>query len=128
MESNSVRGAMMSLQFDWGIHVFRSRDVRESAVYVLLAAERTARRKMTRGRPASQVTKVSKDGLASGGGVEEMLLALPGIGPDRAANIAAKYPTFPLLMGVTAQDLARIDGVGPTTAGRLYALLHGEKS
>lgn len=127
MESNSVRGAMMSLQFDWGIHVFRARDVRESSIYVLLAAERTARRKGARGRPASHAMKVSKDELASGGGVEEMLLALPGIGPDRAANIAAAYPTFPQLMQASARDLAQIEGVGPTTAGRLYGLLHGKK-
>lgn len=124
MDSNAIRGAMMSLQFDWGIHLFRARDVRESAAYVLLAAERSARRKGSRNRASAVGPKIAKDDLVRGGGVEEMLLALPGIGPDRAANIAAQYPTFPQLMAASARDLAQIEGVGPTTAGRLHGLLH----
>lgn len=122
---DALRGAMVSLQFDWGIRILRTRDVEESASYVLLLADRLARR--SSGRSA---TRRADPGAKAGGEatgrelVEAMLSVLPGIGPARAQAIAASHPDMASLLAASPRDFERIEGVGPVVARRLHHMLH----
>jgi len=126
MSADAIRGAMVSLQFDWGIHLLRSRDVKESADYIAILGNRLSKRRGSRrSMPPSGVPKLSAESLEDGNTVEAVVVALPGVGRARAQMIAAKYPDFPSLMRATPRDLGSIEGVGPVLATRIHALLHG---
>ena len=122
---DALRGAMVSLQFDWGIRILRTRDVGESASYVALLADRLARRATGRGRMRRADPGAKAGGEALGPElVEAMLCALPGIGPTRAGAIAAAFPDMPALLAASPRDLEKVDGVGRVVAQRLHAMLH----
>jgi len=122
---DALRGAMVSLQFDWGIRILRTRDVGESAAYVALLADRLARRASGRVRARRSDPAAKAGGEATGRElVEAMLCAVPGIGPTRAAAIANAFPDMPGLLGASPRELETVDGVGRVVAQRLFAMLH----
>lgn len=58
--------------------------------------------------------------------VRRMAKELPGVGWDRSAKVAAKFPTVIDMALADATDWASIPGIGPKTAAGVCAALRGE--
>ena len=53
------------------------------------------------------------------------LEGLPGIGPARRKALVRHFGSVKRLKTATAQELAQVEGIGPSLAGRLHAALGG---
>ncbi|MDO8541806.1 MAG: ERCC4 domain-containing protein [Opitutaceae bacterium] len=109
----SMQGALITVSVFYGLAVLRSRDPAETArliAYLGHQVHRFARGTLHRfgyrpkGRRARQLF---------------ILQGLPDIGPGRAEKLLARFGSVQNVAVAPADDLAAIDGIGPTIAARI---------
>lgn len=121
---SALRGALLSLALDWRTVPIRTRDVNDSAAFVVQAHARVLARSQRLARtPRSAVPKLEPLAPAA-----SLLATIPGVGAQRADTIAARFPTAALLMRASETELASLDGVGPETARAVKRIFREEDS
>ena len=125
----TYRGVILALSVGFRIPVLTTRDLGETAGLLQhMAAQesrRESRRRRTRAREQPQ--KASHQGPRRlGPDAFELLLALPRVGPTRAAALAARLESFGDIAGLGIRDLLRVPGIGPDTAARIIDTVRGQ--
>jgi DNA excision repair protein ERCC-4 len=117
MRRESLQGAMVSLSLIFRLPVLRALDPAETAKLMLYAAE--------------QITRHENDGSSRYGRRPKrkrkiqlrLLQGLPGIGPNRAAQLLANFGSVEAVMTASQERLEQVDGVGSRTAAAIRDVL-----
>jgi ERCC4-type nuclease len=109
----ALQGALITVSVFYGLAVLRARDAAETTrllVYLGRQAQEFARGSLPRpgyrpkGKRARQLF---------------VLQGLPGVGPGRAARLLDRFGSVQAVAVASSADLAAVDGIGETTAGRI---------
>jgi DNA excision repair protein ERCC-4 len=110
MSRESIQGALIHLSLFVGLPLLRALTPDESARLMLYAARQ--------GRAAT-TARISRPGRRPRGKAkvqQQLLQALPGIGPTRAASLLARFGSLEAIIAADADTLAEVPGVGPRIA------------
>lgn len=122
----SLRRAMLAVTLDWGIPLLRSRDVEDTAAWLLALAGwgdgpdpvsldfRPRQGKTTAGAPAHAPRKsVNRQPQAV---PLAALRGVPGLGRVRAEGLLAHFGSMQALIEADVEALAAVNGIGPILA------------
>ncbi|MDX2175476.1 MAG: ERCC4 domain-containing protein [Candidatus Sumerlaeia bacterium] len=120
MGGAALRGAIVSLELEWRIPILRTRDVEDSARYIVAIAERMR----ARGIAARQDARPRREAPAQAASpVLAVLVNIPGVGIAKAEAVAERFPTLPALLSADSSALAEVPGIGRELAARIAASL-----
>ena len=117
MTRESIQGALITLTLIFDVPVLRSRDPQESARIIAYAACQVAHVGRNAWNAKGRRPK-SRDGRRL-----RLLQGLPGIGPERANVLLAKFGTVENCFRANAEALCGVPGIGPKTALEIRRLL-----
>lgn len=131
----SLRGVELAIAVGYRIPVLTTSDLADTVSRVRHIAAQEAKRKSRRSR-GSVRTRGEQRGEQRGGDERtnhrrlppeafDTLLALPGVGKERARAIAESVGSLSDLCRLGVRDLLRVPGVGPDTAARIVDALRG---
>ncbi|MDB5967579.1 MAG: hypothetical protein JWQ90_29 [Hydrocarboniphaga sp.] len=113
MRWEAIQGALINVSLFIGLPILRSRSALETARTMLYAAEQnravvmgglTRRGRRPKGKAALQ---------------SYILQGLPGVGPERAAQLLARFGSVEAVVSADAEVLTSVAGIGSQTARRL---------
>lgn len=129
MSRESIQGALITLSLFFGLPVVRSLAPEESARVLRYAARQAW---------ARTTARMARPGLRPRGKAQVqryMLQGLPGVGPERAAALIARFGSVEAVLTADADALAEVRGIGRATAAAIrwaveeqaggYARKHG---
>lgn len=114
----AVQGALLVVALSFGVPVLRSRSRAETAELLLLAA-----RQMGRPHPSPRRFQASRKEpvpLTQ----RRVLEAIPEVGPVRSEALLTAFGSPAGVAAASEVELARVHGVGPIAAGRVWHVLH----
>lgn len=114
----AVQGALLVVALSFGVPVLRSRSRAETAELLLLAA-----RQMGRPHPSPRRLQSSRKEpvpLTQ----RRVLEAIPEVGPVRSEALLTAFGSPAGVAAASEVELARVHGVGPIAAGRVWRALH----
>ena len=123
-------GVLLALSVGFRIPVLSTDNVEHTAAVVRhMAAQesrRTSRqrRRKARGEPSRDKASSNRNESLPPEALD-VLLALPQVGPTRAAALAARLNSLRDLSNLNIRDLMGINGIGPDTAARIVDTIHG---
>ena len=116
----ALQGALITVAVFYGLAVLRARDATETArllIYLGRQAQRFSRQAFHRpgyrpkGKRARQLF---------------VLQGLPGVGPGRAEKLLARFGSVEKVAQASAAELAKVDGIGETTAAKIRGIVEEE--
>lgn len=113
----ALQGALITAAIFYGIPILRARDTAETARLLIYLARQS--RQFADGA-------IPRPGYRPKGKRARQLFilqGLPGIGPERAANLLSRFGSVRNVFAASPEDLAAVDKVGLTTAARVYWIL-----
>jgi len=117
MRRESLQGAMVSLSLIFRLPVLRALDPAETAKLIVYAAEQINRHENNSsshyGRRPKRKRKIQL----------RLLQGLPGIGPNRAAQLLANFGSVEAVMTASQERLEQVHGVGARTAAAIRDVL-----
>lgn len=113
MRREAIQGAISMLTVQLGLPLLRAMDPEETAA-LMLATARQAHVCATGALPRYGHRPRGKRRLQS-----HILQGLPGIGPARAQRLIERFGNIEAIIAAPAQELARVPGVGETTASAI---------
>jgi Fanconi anemia group M protein len=121
LNANAIQGALAAISLDFGIPLIWSRNAEETAGIIYWIARREQfeeKREVTvRGDKKAETAEEKQEYLVSG---------LPGISVTRARQLLKHFGTPAAVFAASVEELAKAEGLGPTTAGKVRAILDGE--
>lgn len=118
IHANAVRGAVLSLCTDFRIPVLFVDD--ENGLADLLYA--LAQREQLRNKGPQQL-RFQKPSLSPEQSMQFIIESLPGIGPKTALELLRDFGTVENVFTAEAEELQRVDGIGPLKAEEIRSLL-----
>jgi DNA excision repair protein ERCC-4 len=109
----AFQGALVNIALIVGLPLLRSRTPEESARLILYAA-RQHRRHAEGALPRRGRRPTGKSALQN-----HVLQGLPGVGPERARRLLARFGSVAAVMTASGDELSEVRGVGPKVAGRI---------
>jgi len=106
-----ARGALTALLVSYGIPLLRTHSIDDTAAWIGLIVARETRR-LERIARASKRREESRTAL-------DVLCAIPGIGPRRAANLVKHIGSPRAVFNAEQRTLRDVPGVGPVVARRI---------
>lgn len=113
----ALQGALITIGVFYGVAVLRS-DGPEETARLLVYLARQARRSAQGGLPRPGYRPKGKRARQL-----FLLQGLPGVGPERAARLLARFGSVQAIMTASAADLATVDGIGEKTAARIRRII-----
>ena len=114
----ALQGALITLNLVFDLPVLRACDADEAARLIVTAAGQLRRRKCaTVRRYGKQPTGTQRSQIL-------MLAGARGIGPLRAEALLTRFGSPAGVARASLEELRSVDGVGPTVAAALHAVLH----
>ncbi len=114
----AIQGALITLNLVFDLPVLRACDADEAARLIVTAARQLRRRTCaTVRRYGKQPTGIQRSQIL-------MLAGARGIGPLRAEALLARFGSPAGVAHASTEELRSVDGVGPTVAAALHAVLH----
>lgn len=110
MRREAIQGALIALSLYLGVPLLRSMDPVETAQLLLYAA-RQGRTASNGVWPRPGRRPRGKQRIQS-----RVLQGLPGVGPERARRLLARFGTLEAVMQAETDELASISGIGQATA------------
>jgi DNA excision repair protein ERCC-4 len=114
----ALQGALVTLMLIFDIPVFRSVDPAESARLILYTGAQLMRLRDPNHVPYREAKAKRKKTQQ-----RRILQSLPGIGPDRAKRLLERFGTVRACFEASANELQRVDGIGPKIAAAIDAVL-----
>jgi DNA excision repair protein ERCC-4 len=111
-------GALITISFGYGIHVFFTRDPEETADLICILAKRPPE---VRSRPPAIIRKPKYGQIREGQIV--LLQGLPGIGARLAQKLLGKFGTPRKVFLATESELHTIGGLGRSKSGKIISIL-----
>ena len=109
----ALQGALITVSLILGIAVLRARNAAETAQLIVFAA------RQAQAAAAGGIHRPGYRPRSRGGRQRYILQSFPGIGPQRAARLLARFGSVQAVVGASAEDLAAIEGIGPRIAQRI---------
>jgi ERCC4-type nuclease len=117
----AFQGALISVTLVFGLPVLRSATPEETADLILYAAHQLRRRDVR--PPRRRWIRV--------GGINRhqllLLQAIPEVGPKKAESLLRAFGSPAAVAEATIGVLEAVDGIGESTANRVYSVFHGNK-
>jgi DNA excision repair protein ERCC-4 len=113
----ALQGALITATVFYGIPILRARDSAETA-RLLVYLGRQAQRFSTGAIPRPGYRPKGKRARQL-----FILQGLPGIGPERAADLLTHFGSVEAVFRASAEDLANVRRIGPNTAGKIRSIL-----
>jgi DNA excision repair protein ERCC-4 len=113
MRIEAFQGALVNIALLVGVPLLRSRTPEESARLILYAA-RQHRRRAEGALPRRGRRPTGKAALQN-----HVLQGLPGVGPERARRLLARFGSVAAVMTAARNELADVAGIGPGVAGKI---------
>lgn len=110
MRREAIQGAILHIGLFLDLPVLRSRSPKET-VRLFLYAARQGRAIATGSLPRPGRRPQGKAALQ-----RHILQGLPGIGPERARQLLARFGTVEAVIGAEIEQLTAVPGIGPRTA------------
>lgn len=110
MRREAIQGALIALSLYLGVPLLRSMDPVETAQLMLYAA-RQGRAAPSGAPPRPGRRPRGKQQIQS-----RVLQGLPGVGPERARRLLAKFGNLEAVMHAKTDELASVSGIGQATA------------
>jgi len=120
MSREALQGALITVTLVHGMPVLRSTGPEETASLLLTAGRQLEARAL--GLPLRYGSKPKSTERVR----LHLLQAVPGVGKVRAKALLASFGTPAGVCAGTLDEIARVTGVGDTTARSLWEVLHGE--
>jgi len=120
LSANALRGALITLAQTFRLPVLRTRDQADTAWTFARLFEQ--RRRLGQGHGPLSVGRARRRHLRK----ERVLRALPGIGPEIARRLLERFGTVVAVVTASADELQKVDGVGPKRAAALLETVHEE--
>ncbi len=118
VQQNALLGAMASITIDFGIPIITLPDADTAARYILLLAKREQFKQQR--TPHLHPEKRRRWSLPE---IQEYITAsLPGIGSTLNKPLLKRFQTLRALFNATANELSRVEGIGPVRAAELEAV------
>ena len=118
---NAIHGALSSIALDFGVAVFYTRDVQDSAVLIRQIAKR---------EQMDENRTVNMHGRKSAGTLprqqEYIVSAISDIGPAAARNLLMHFGSVENVMKASYEELIDVKNVGPKTAGKIREIVGSE--
>ena len=122
LSRDAIQGALITVSVFYGLTVLRARDSAETARLLLYL-----------GRQARQFASgaIPRPGYRPKGKRARQLFilqGLPGVGPDRAAQLLDYFGSVQAVANATSTDLSAVAGIGESTASKIRWALEGSTS
>jgi DNA excision repair protein ERCC-4 len=113
LSRDAIQGALITVSVFYGLTVLRARDCAETA-RLLLYLGRQAQQFANGGLPRPGYRPKGKRARQL-----FILQGLPGVGPDRAAQLLAHFGSVQAVTNASLEDLSAVDGIGESTAAKI---------
>lgn len=120
LSGNALRGALITLAQTFRLPVLRTRDQIDTAWTFARLFEQRCR--VGAGHGPLRAGLARRRRLQK----ERVLRALPGIGPEMARRLLERFGTVAAVVTASADELQKVDGVGPKRAASLLETVHEE--
>jgi ERCC4-type nuclease len=117
----AFQGALITVTLVFGLPVLRSATPEETADLILYAANQLQRRDVRPPRRRGfRVSGLTRHQLL-------LLQAIPEVGPKKAEWLLRAFGSPAAVAEATIGALEAVDGIGESTANRVYSVFHGNK-
>lgn len=121
MHENSIRGALLSIEIDFGVSIFYTKNEDETALLLKMMAkkEQTGGKKMVNphGKKPAKTTHEQQ---------EYILSSISGVGPNAAQLLLYEFGSLNNIFNATEEELCRVKGIGKVTAKRIREVVEAE--
>lgn len=121
MNENSIRGALLSIEIDFGVSVFYTKSEEETALLLKMMAkkEQINERKTINphGKKPAKTTHEQQ---------EYILSSISGVGPHAAQILLQEFGSLNSIFNATEDELCRVKGIGKVTAKRIREVVEAE--
>ena len=120
VDVNAIKGALLSVQAIWHIPVVIS-ESKEDSKDIMLTIGRQHERSIdvVPLRVGYRPSRLKSQQLF-------VLQGLPGVGPTLAKRLMKRFKSVSNVMRAAAEELSKVDGIGPVSAGRIREVLDVE--
>lgn len=122
MSRESIQGAIITLSIILGLPILRSQSMRESARLIIYTGRQILR------HPKGAIYRHGYRPRGQRKRKLFVLQGLPGIGPERAANLLDHFSSLESVFLAEEDELAQVKGIGYSTAGRIRELVREARS
>ncbi|MDK2892898.1 DEAD/DEAH box helicase [Methanohalophilus sp.] len=118
---NSIHGALLSINLDFGIDVIYSRDAEDTASLIYLVAKRE---QVNEKRPVRAHGKKTARLLSEQ--QEYIVSSINEIGPVAARNLLTHFGSVEKVMSASEEELRKVKLIGPKTAAKIKEIVSSE--
>jgi len=117
INDNALYGAISSIILNLGVNVYKTRDPRESAMFLFQLA------KKEQSKAKSQMKlRFEKAPIESSRLLEYIVSGIPGVNSLRAKNLLSEFKTLQNLFNSDITDMTKIENIGKKIAQEVYKL------
>jgi ERCC4-type nuclease len=117
MRWEAIQGALVTITLFFGLPVLRSRSPEETARTLVYAARQQA------AVETDALTRHGRRPKRKAALQSHILQGLPGVGPQRAKQLLARFGSVEAVIAASAEMLADVEGFGPATIRKIRCAL-----
>ena len=121
LNQNSVRGALLSIEFDLNVSVFYTKNEEETALLLKMMAKKEQIHEKKSVNPHGK-----KPAKTTGEQQEYTLSSISGVGPHAAQILLLEFGSLNNIFNATEEELCRVKGIGKVTAKRIREVVEAE--
>jgi len=121
LNQNSVRGALLSIEFDLNVSVFYTKNEEETALLLKMMAKKEQIHEKKSVNPHGK-----KPAKTTGEQQEYTLSSISGVGPHAAQILLREFGSLNNIFNATEEELCRVKGIGKVTAKRIREIVEAE--
>jgi ERCC4-type nuclease len=122
MRREAIQGALITVSLFFGVPVLRSRNAEETVALMRYAA------RQGRWFATGAIARHGKRPKGKRRAQLALLQGLPGVGPERAAQLLDRFGSVEGVLTASHEALAAVPGIGPGTAKKIRWLVREETS
>ena len=121
LNQNSIRGALLSIEFDLNVSVFYTKNEEETALLLKMMAKKEQIHEKKTVNPHGK-----KPAKTTGEQQEYTLSSISGVGPHAAQILLQEFGSLNNIFNATEDELCRVKGIGKVTAKRIREVVEAE--
>jgi len=121
LNQNSIRGALLSIEFDLNVSVFYTKNEEETALLLKMMAKKEQIHEKKTVNPHGK-----KPAKTTGEQQEYTLSSISGVGPHAAQILLREFGSLNNIFNASEEELCRVKGIGKVTAKRIREVVEAE--
>jgi ERCC4-like helicases len=121
LNQNSIRGALLSIEFDLNVSVFYTKNEEETALLLKMMAKKEQIHEKKTVNPHGK-----KPAKTTGEQQEYTLSSISGVGPHAAQILLQEFGSLNNIFNASEEELCRVKGIGKVTAKRIREVVEAE--